>query len=534
MEKSKNKIKECDICGTNATCLCFKCILYFCDSCYKLIHDKQKNANHKKELLDPYMPIDLKCPDHPIIPITLFCLNEKELCCTCCIYKNMHNSHKILELSDEDSLKKENISIDSAKKDFTDIIQKVTDLKNKIENEINSINKLYEKAIDDLTKSFQIKHEKLIKEENDMKENLQNEVTKVKEKLENFWTKINNEIKINERIDQGIKKLNNDNNIIRVLSYVSNINKNQKELNKLLKEPMKSIKFNFKEEQNNIKYEDFYFNGWLYIPKDIEFKDISLHSLNLSWKIEKINDKNVDINKIKYKVEMRKNNDKFTEVYEGNNLNSPVNGLEYGTEYEFRINSNYNDIKGPWSDIKKIKTMEFDSNILKEQKNRNNFLIKILEWCGYKKMQLLYRGTRDGYKPKNFHDKCDNKGPTITLYQNEKCIFGGYNSNSWASNDQWLSSSDCFIFSLVNIYNIEPTKFPRNNNNYAVYHGANYGPYFGGGWDIGSDSGILNNIHSNFPYSYQDTTGKGNSIFTGNTNNNTLEIKEIEVFNLSN
>lgn len=85
----------------------------------------------------------------------------------------------------------------------------------------------------------------------------------------------------------------------------------------------------------------------------------------------------------------------------------------------------------------------------------------------------------------------------------------------------------------MNIYNIEPTKFPRNNNNYAVYHGANYGPYFGGGWDIGSDSGILNNIYSNSPYSYQDTTGKGNSIFTGNTNNNTLEIKEIEVFNLS-
>ena len=51
-------------------------------------------------------------------------------------------------------------------------------------------------------------------------------------------------------------------------------------------------------------------------------------------------------------------------------------------------------------------------------------------------MQLLYRGTRDGYEPKNFHDKCDNKGPTITLYQNEKCIFGGYNSNSWASNEQ--------------------------------------------------------------------------------------------------
>ena len=76
MEKSKY-IKECDICGVNATCLCFKCILYFCESCFKLIHDKQKNSNHKRELIDPYIPIDLKCPEHPINPLVLFCLDEK-------------------------------------------------------------------------------------------------------------------------------------------------------------------------------------------------------------------------------------------------------------------------------------------------------------------------------------------------------------------------------------------------------------------------------------------------------------------------
>ena len=146
---------------------------------------------------------------------------------------------------------------------------------------------------------------------------------------------------------------------------------------------MKSLKFNFQEEQNNIKYENFYFNAFC-IPKDIEFKDISLYSLNLSWKIENINDINADINKIKYKEEMRKN-DKLTKVYEDNNLKCHANDLEYGTEYEFRICSNYNGVNGVWSEIKKIKTMEFDSNILKEQKNRNNFLIKILEWSGYKK-----------------------------------------------------------------------------------------------------------------------------------------------------
>ena len=76
-EKSNQKLKECDICGENGTSLCFKCMQYFCDSCFKLIHDKPKNAQHKKELIDPYVPIDLRCQTHPLIPLNLFCLEEK-------------------------------------------------------------------------------------------------------------------------------------------------------------------------------------------------------------------------------------------------------------------------------------------------------------------------------------------------------------------------------------------------------------------------------------------------------------------------
>ena len=48
------------------------------------------------------------------------------------------------------------------------------ELKNKIDDELNIINNLYEKTIDDLTKSYLKKHEKLLKEENDIKERLQN------------------------------------------------------------------------------------------------------------------------------------------------------------------------------------------------------------------------------------------------------------------------------------------------------------------------------------------------------------------------
>ena len=70
-------IKDCEICQSNATCLCFECISYFCESCFKLIHDKKVNTNHKKEMIDPFVPIDVKCPEHKKHPMDLFCFEEK-------------------------------------------------------------------------------------------------------------------------------------------------------------------------------------------------------------------------------------------------------------------------------------------------------------------------------------------------------------------------------------------------------------------------------------------------------------------------
>ena len=77
MENKQKLTKECDFCDSDATCLCFDCIIYFCDNCYKFIHDKKKNSSHQKIIIDPYIQIELKCSEHPKIPITLFCLDEK-------------------------------------------------------------------------------------------------------------------------------------------------------------------------------------------------------------------------------------------------------------------------------------------------------------------------------------------------------------------------------------------------------------------------------------------------------------------------
>ena len=76
MENKSNLIKKCEVCEIDATCLCFECLNYFCESCFKLIHDKKK-TQHKKEKIDPFVPIDIKCSEHPHGIMDFFCLDDK-------------------------------------------------------------------------------------------------------------------------------------------------------------------------------------------------------------------------------------------------------------------------------------------------------------------------------------------------------------------------------------------------------------------------------------------------------------------------
>ena len=187
-----------------------------------------------------------------------------------CHFLNLHKNHKLLNINNEEELKKENISIEESSKDLEENKNKIEQLKNKIENEIIKIDNLYEKVDKEVTKSYEIKHEKLIKEENELKDKLKNEVTKIREKLELNTSKINEILRNCERIIKGIKTLKEENQLIRKLNYVSNINKNQKEMNIIFQQLMTNLNISYNNDI--IKYEEYFFNG-LPIPKDVEFID---------------------------------------------------------------------------------------------------------------------------------------------------------------------------------------------------------------------------------------------------------------------
>ena len=63
-----------------------------------------------------------------------------------------------------------------------------------------------------------------------------------------------------------------------------------------------------------------------------------------------------------------------------------------------------------------------------------NQILKIVEWLGTDKLdlELLYRGSENGFEAPLFHQKCDNKGSTLVLIKSENGnLFGGFTTKSW-------------------------------------------------------------------------------------------------------
>ena len=58
---------------------------------------------------------------------------------------------------------------------------------------------------------------------------------------------------------------------------------------------------------------------------------------------------------------------------------------------------------------------------------------QLAEWMEDKKFgwQLCYRASNDGWSGADFHTKCDDLGPTVTLVKCGTNVFGGYTDQSW-------------------------------------------------------------------------------------------------------
>ncbi|XP_078350460.1 BTB/POZ domain-containing adapter for CUL3-mediated RhoA degradation protein 3-like [Oculina patagonica] len=130
--------------------------------------------------------------------------------------------------------------------------------------------------------------------------------------------------------------------------------------------------------------------------------------------------------------------------------------------------------------------------------------------------RLLFRASRDGFAVKTFHTKCDNKGPTVSIVQNGRNIFGGFTELSWKSQGEYVTCKEAFLFSMVNPQGLGPTKMPLvKNQDYAMYCDSNLGPTFGGGHDLhtGENANKTASSYSQLGYSYESPPGGQQEMF---------------------
>ena len=109
--------------------------------------------------------------------------------------------------------------------------------------------------------------------------------------------------------------------------------------------------------------------------------------------------------------------------------------------------------------------IEFDEELVKTWLNNKNF-----------NAELLFRKTRDGSTPNDFHNKCDNKGITIIFIETDKGYkFGGYTELEWDRKSLTKKDESTFLFSFNN-----KEKYTHRNNNGSIYCTDSYCPWFGG------------------------------------------------------
>jgi len=132
----------------------------------------------------------------------------------------------------------------------------------------------------------------------------------------------------------------------------------------------------------------------------------------------------------------------------------------------------------------------------------------------------VYQATRDGWAAANWWAKGDLK-PRLLLVARSTSgyLFGGFTATGFnkAQHGHYTQDNQAFLFTLVNPHAIAPTMLPSNGNAQAVYNNSGYLPTFGGGNDLYlcANCHTATSSYSSLPHCFTDSTGRGNSLFTG-------------------
>jgi hypothetical protein len=152
-----------------------------------------------------------------------------------------------------------------------------------------------------------------------------------------------------------------------------------------------------------------------------------------------------------------------------------------------------------------------------------------------KQISLLWRGSRDGFKAREFHRRCDGHANTLTvILDREGNIFGGFTPVKWESVEGGKFKADdslkSFVFTLKNPHNIPARRFAlkAEKKEYTIYCHSERGPSFGNDIYVSDNCNANTGSATFLGRAYTNDTGlRGQIVFTGSQY---FQVREIEVF----
>ncbi|XP_051233348.1 interferon-induced protein 44-like isoform X1 [Dicentrarchus labrax] len=142
----------------------------------------------------------------------------------------------------------------------------------------------------------------------------------------------------------------------------------------------------------------------------------------------------------------------------------------------------------------------------------------ICSQLGRVKLKLLYKASIHGFTSAAFHQRCDNRSPTVSVgYNASGYVFGGYTKQPFSQSGQYVPDDQAFLFTFSGEM---LHKYPVTTPVYAVRMMANSGPYFG-------EALVL--VHGSQPVVYNNP-GTYYNFNAAEMHGNDLNLTECEVY----
>ena len=331
-------------------------------------------------------------------------------------------------------------------------------------------------------------------------------------------------------LEQFSNEIGNTINKLKIL--FEKINKNREELKKEVSQIFTKIRnaINEREDQvlldidkefNNIFFKEELIKQSEKLPNEIK-KSLEIGKcINNNW-----NEDNKKLLCINECINIENNIKCINLIKENINKSNLINDLKIKIDEKAEVDNCIKQIKNICKIIKENE-FQIDSNSII---NENKDYIKTLRnWINPNKnvkIELLYRLSRDGEEIKKFHELCDNKGPTLTLFKtNDGNIAGLFTPLSWDTQSDAKKDAESFMFNLN-----KNEKYKKTNNDTSIFCREDLGPWsYSFGFTREGKMKKVQHGGSNINNAYK----KGSNILNNNSSRTAyFDVIEVEVYKI--